>query len=95
MDPCTVDLTRTDIYPDDIPDADVETCLKVLRSIRGQALGPSWFDAHTALLMSHAHAKIHDLVKLYKEQQNAEGDPAEADQQPDGHGEGYDPDLAI
>lgn len=59
------DLNRTDTYEDDIvPDADVETCLKVIRTIRNACLGPHFFDAEGAVVLSSAHAKIVDLVKL-------------------------------
>ena len=69
-----VDLTRTDLYDGgNIPDADVETCLKVIRTLRNINLGPGLFDAETALIMSHAHARIHDLVK--EAEHAAEGNP--------------------
>lgn len=55
---------RTDIYEGYVvPDNDVETCLKVLRTIRNACLGPNCFDAEGAVLLSHAHAKVVELVE--------------------------------
>ncbi len=57
------DLSRTDIYENHVvPDADVELCLKVIRTIRSACLGPHFFDADGAVVLSHAHAKIVDLT---------------------------------
>lgn len=58
-----VDLTKTDIYEDyNVPDNEVEICLKVIRTIRTSALFPDRFDADTAVILSHAHKQIHDYV---------------------------------
>lgn len=58
----------TDTYQDGIiPDNDMETCLKVIRTIRNGCLGPHFFDAEGALLLSHAHAKIRDLWAMCEE----------------------------
>ncbi len=63
-----IDLTKLDTYPDEnIPSADVETCLKVLRTLRNVCLIPETFSAHGALNLSHAHATIHDMVKRLQE----------------------------
>lgn len=57
------DLTKTDEYKDGVvPDEDVEVCLKVIRTIRNCCLGPGFFDADGAVILSHAHAKIVELV---------------------------------
>src|SRR6516225_12462605 len=60
-----IDLTRSDEYLGHIvPGADVETCLRVLRTIRNVCLGPNFVDANGAVILSHAHAKIAELVKM-------------------------------
>ena len=70
--PCTVDLSKSDEYENGvIPDRDVEICLKVIRSIRNQLLWPN-FDAEGAVVLSHAHAKIVDLVKQTQEEEKAQ-----------------------
>lgn len=57
-----IDLTRSDTYEDSqVPDSHVEICMKVLRTIRNCCLGPHFFDADGAVILSHAHMKIHDL----------------------------------
>ncbi len=45
-----------------VPDEDVEIALKVIRTIRNCCLGPHFFDAEGAVILSHAHAKITDLT---------------------------------
>jgi hypothetical protein len=61
---CKVDLTRMDVYEDAIvPDADVETTLKVIRTIRNECLNPTAFRAEAAVLLSNAHAVIVNLVQ--------------------------------
>lgn len=63
-----INLERNDEYAEGVvPDEDVETCLKVLRTVRNQFLQPFGFDAHDALLLSHAHAVIHRLCELSNE----------------------------
>lgn len=64
-----VDLTRSDVYTGyQVPNADIETALKVIRTIRDAYLGgPQGFDSDVAVLLSHAHAKIVDLVKKFQE----------------------------
>jgi hypothetical protein len=46
-----------------VPDEDIATCLKVLRTIRMATLGPILFDADAAVILSHAHAKIKELCE--------------------------------
>ena len=46
-----------------VPDEDMRTCLKVIRTIRDACLGPGFFDAEGAVILSHAHAKIFELWK--------------------------------
>lgn len=61
---CKIDLSRTDRYENYIiPDADVETCLKVLRSIRNMTLDTGCFDAESAIILSHAHRVIAEMVE--------------------------------
>lgn len=73
---CKVDLTKTDTYENYIiPDTDVETCLKVLRTVRNWSLVNENFDADASVILSHAHAKLHDMVK---DVQNHEAKDAEA-----------------
>lgn len=61
---CSINLEKCDSYDNNIvPDEDVEICLKVLRTIRNIYLDPKWFDADGAVTLSHAHAKIHDIIK--------------------------------
>jgi hypothetical protein len=56
---------RTDTYKElFIPDEDMQTCLKVIRTIRNVCLHQDAFDADGAVILSHAHAKILDLWKL-------------------------------
>lgn len=60
---CRIDLSRTDIYETlEVPDSDVETALKVLRTIRTMCLDPLNFEAEGAVLLSHAHAFIAEAV---------------------------------
>lgn len=62
------DLTKTDAYEDGVvPDADIEVCLKVIRTIRNHCLGPEFFDAEGAVSLSWAHKKIVELTKLVEE----------------------------
>lgn len=57
-----IDLTKCDTYENGVvPNADVELCLKVIRTIRNCCLDPHDFDANGAIILSHAHAKIVDL----------------------------------
>jgi hypothetical protein len=59
-----VDLTKLDLYENGfISTKDVETCLKVIRTLRNVCLDREVFDANGAVVLSHAHATIHDLVK--------------------------------
>lgn len=59
-----VNLDRDDLYPDDqVPDQDVEICLKVIRTVRNLALTPPTFDAGLAVLLSHAHAALYKAVQ--------------------------------
>jgi hypothetical protein len=61
---CKVDLNRMDVYEDAVvPDADVETTLKVIRTIRNECLNPNAFRAEAAVLLSNAHAVIVNLVQ--------------------------------
>lgn len=62
-DRCKVDLSRSDKYANEIPDEDLETALKVIRSMRDFCLGPGYFDADGAVILSHAHAKIVEMVE--------------------------------
>lgn len=62
-DLCKVDLGKTDVYEGNVPDADIETTLKVLRTIRNASLGPKVFLANTAVILTHAHAAIHQMIK--------------------------------
>lgn len=51
------DLTRTDCYEGTvIPNADYETALKVVRTVRNLCLGPLFFDAEGSITLSYAHA---------------------------------------
>lgn len=69
---CAIDLTKVDEYPEGrIPDADVETCLKVLRTIRNQFLGLHFFDADGVVILSHAHKKIFELVQRAQQEDPA------------------------
>lgn len=93
-----VDLSRTDEYPDrkildggsqvtsylgGIPPEDIETCLKVLRTLRNLCLGPRIFDAVGAVGLSHAHAKIVEMVKNVGGDEHATGQQAsEQDSEP-------------
>lgn len=62
---CVVDLTKTDEYENRlIPDSDFEIALKVLRTVRNCCLGPNFFDADGAVVLSHAHAKLTELCQL-------------------------------
>lgn len=62
-------LRRLDTYPGHlVPNADFETCLKVLRTVRNVCLGPHHFDADGAVVLSHAHAKLVELCKLCEDE---------------------------
>lgn len=76
-DPCVVDLSKNDVYsPPIIPDADVETTLKVLRTLRNLCLGPDGFDADGAVLLSHTHAWIRaQVVAVQKIEADASASP--------------------
>jgi len=68
-----VDLTRTDEYEGEIPDADLELCLKVIRTVRNVCLGTveGFFDADGAVILSHAHAKMVELIELAEQEDEA------------------------
>jgi hypothetical protein len=74
--PCVVDLSKTDCYPDTIPDADVEVALKVIRTLRNMCLEVDMFDAEGAVLLSHTHKWI---VEAVEEVQAAERKELESD----------------
>jgi hypothetical protein len=60
--PCRVNLKRNDEYDNGIiPDEDVETTLKVIRSLRNLHLKDNEFDE--SVLLSHAHACIFKSVE--------------------------------
>lgn len=64
----SVNLGRTDQYDSlIIPDGDIETCLKVLRTLRNITLRPESFNAHRALVLSEAHQVIYNLVQEAQE----------------------------
>ncbi len=64
MSECKVDLTKVDEYPaGQVPDEDVEVCLKVIRTLRNLALDPRAFNPGTVILLSHAHQVIYDWTK--------------------------------
>jgi len=65
------DLNRTDCYGDEIPDIDIETTLKVIRTIRNYYLHPTFFDADGAVILSYAHQKISELTRLAEEAEKA------------------------
>jgi len=76
--PCKVDLNnQTSMYPEGvIPDADVDICLKVLRTIRDSCLSPPAFDADAAVLLSHTHATIVGMIEDVQEIEKSEAQTA-------------------
>lgn len=61
---------NTDTYEKSIvPDDDMNICLKVIRTVRNFCLGPDFFDADGAVILSHAHAKIVELWKMVEEEE--------------------------
>jgi hypothetical protein len=96
----SINLGRMDVYERCIiPDEDIETALKVIRTIRNVCLGPHIFDADGAVVLSHAHAKIHDLVVRAQEgerrdaNRQAPGAPQNGDR-PEDHAR-PDPDFCV
>lgn len=76
-----VDTTKVDEYQGYVvPDEDVEVCLKVLRTVRNFCLGPQYFDADGAVLLSYAHAKIVDMVERVQVKDAANSQPTDAEQ---------------
>ena len=59
---------------DDVPDADFEIALKVIRTVRNCCLGPGYFDADGAVILSHALTK---LLEIYEGSDDAETDKPE------------------
>ncbi len=75
---CEVDLEKCDEYLNRVvPDDDVETCLRVLRTCRNVCLAVDQFDADGAVILSHAHAKIAEMVQNVQETERAERDAAD------------------
>lgn len=71
VDPCLVDLTRTDVYPGGVvPDADFETCLKVLRTV-AKVCGKKQRIGERDALHS-AHGVLHDLCEEVQRNERAE-----------------------
>lgn len=97
-----INLTRIDQYENHIiPDEDVELALKVIRTMRDVCLMPNVFDADGALVLSHAHAKIHDLVQRAiageEEEKSANGKSTDAPTENDPTEDHviHDPDFAV
>jgi hypothetical protein len=67
----------TDTYEKIIPEGDIETCLKVLRTIRNSYLNPESFSADKSLILSHAHATIVDLCVIHNKEQHASNQTTE------------------
>ncbi len=68
-----------DAYVGEVPDQDMEICLKVIRTVRNCCLGNSegFFDADGAVVLTHAHAKIVELWEVGERQQQEELAPAD------------------
>lgn len=59
-----IDLSKMDTFPDgQVPDSDVEMTLKVIRTLRDICLRRDAFDADGAILLSHAHKFIVEVVE--------------------------------
>jgi hypothetical protein len=103
-----VDLTSTDLYPDGlVPDGDLRTCLRVLRTLRAACAHGPHFRPREALIISHAHLTVVRLAESGGAGLKAVGTAAvkgserkeqgNADDQPTEAPDappGYDPDLA-
>lgn len=71
--PMRANLARMDVYENGVvPDGDMEVCLKVIRTVRNHCLGPHFFDADGAVVLSHAHAKLVELTELAYEGEDEE-----------------------
>ena len=75
-----VDITRIDLTLCDkytgmyIPDEDIETALKVIRTLRDWSLDPEMFNADTAVILSHAHKAIVEMVEDVKRYESHENE---------------------
>ena len=65
----TVNFCNYSVYEGEVPDADCEIALKVIRTARNACLGPGFFDADGAVILSHAHAKLVELIKMVEEEE--------------------------
>lgn len=83
VDMARIDLSLNDEYPKEvIPDEDIETTLKVIRSLRNWCLGPSIFHAEVAVILSHAHRVIVEMITEVQKIEDNENKTKEDNEQP-------------